>query len=205
LTICTEDVHDKVLADTVSSKWKKYKTYPVSGLLSDGHAPIIKYNGKKYFLDSLILGNYNKVACTRGHQIAGVTCNGDRFLYNGWTRQTVDKGMAKNFQGGKEACALEPTEWAHTTNFCISSKGCGFDKFVSKIDTTELCFSTLRNARLTYVREDYVGSRIPSVPVAIDRMKQKQTEEGIFNNDRLIKMGMLKKDPRTGKYVVTKR
>ena len=204
LTICTEDIHDKGLADAVSSKWKKYKTYPVSGLLSDGHAPIIKYNGKKYFLDSLILGNYNKHACTRGHQVAGVTCNGDRFLYNGWTRQSTDKAMAKNFQGGKEACALEPTEWAHTTNFCIS-KNCGFDKFVSKIETKEVCFSTLRNARLTYVREDYVGSRIPSIPVAMDRMKQKQTEEGIFNNDRLIKMGMLKKDPKTGKYVMTKK
>jgi hypothetical protein len=43
--------------------------------------------------------------------------------------------MSKNFQGGKEACPLEPTEWAHTTNFCISAQGCGFDKFVSKIET----------------------------------------------------------------------
>ena len=204
LTICTEDDHDKGMAATVSSKWKKYKTYPVEGLLSDGHASVIKYNGKKYYLDSLILGNYNTTACTKGHAIAGVTCNGDRFLYNGYTNKTVDPGMKKNYQGGAEACPLEPVEWAHTTNFCMSNT-CGFDKFVSKIETKELCFSTLRNARLTYVREDYIGSRIPSIPTAIDRMKQKQTEEGIFNNQRLKNMGILKKDPKTGKYVVTKK
>ena len=201
LTICTENSFDKDMTDTVSSRWKKYKTYPVSGLLSDGHATIIKYNGRKYYLDSMLISNHNRV-CTSGHQLAGVTCNGDRFLYNGWTRHTVDKGMSKNFQGGKEACPLEPTEWAHTTNFCISAQGCGFDKFVSKIGTKELCFSTLRNVSMTYVREDYIGSRIPSVPTAIDRMKQKQTEEGIFDNDRLLKMGIVKVDPKTRKIMI---
>ena len=149
----------------------------------------------------MLISNHNRV-CTSGHQLAGVTCNGDRFLYNGWTRHTVDKGMSKNFQGGKEACPLEPTEWAHTTNFCISAQGCGFDKFVSKIGTKELCFSTLRNVSMTYVREDYIGSRIPSVPTAIDRMKQKQTEEGIFDNDRLLKMGIVKVDPKTRKIMI---
>ena len=204
LTICTEDDHDKMMTEKVSSRWASYTTYPVEGLLPDGHASVIKYNGTKYYLDSLLLGNYNAEACTKGHAIAGVTCNGDRFLYNGYTYKSVDPGMRKNFQGGKEACPLEPTEWAHTTNFCLSNT-CGIDKFVSKMDTKEMCFSTLRNARLTYVREDYVGNRIPSIPTALDRMKQKQTEAGIFNDKRLKNMGILQRDPITRQYVVTKR
>lgn len=205
LTILTEDEHDKAMTKRVQGKWTPYKTYPVDGFYTDSHAPVIKYNGMKYFLDSMMMSNYNSLACTAAHAIAGVTCNGDRFLYNGWTRNTVDKGMSKKFQGSKEACPLEPTEWAHTANFCISNKGCGYDKFVSKQDMTEMCFSTLRNIRLTYVREDYVGNRIPNIPKGLDRMKQKQTEDGIFNDKRLIDMGILKRDPKTGKMYMNKR
>jgi len=204
LTMVIENEYDKLMTERAGTKWKRYPTHPVEGMYSDSHAPIIKYNGMKYYLDSMILSSHNSKACNVAHAIAGVTCNGDRFLYNGWSNKTVDKGLQRPDKLGKEACPLEPTEWAHTTNLCIS-KTCGFDKFVSKIETKEVCFSTMRNVSLIYVREDYVGSRIPSIPVAMDRMKQKQTEEGIFDNDRLIKMGMLKKDPRTGKYVVTKR
>ncbi|AGE51575.1 hypothetical protein PBCVCviKI_490L [Paramecium bursaria Chlorella virus CviKI] len=202
ISILTDYDNDRALSDKIGSSWVKYKTYPVNGLVSNGYAPEIKYNGYRYYLDSMILGNYNARACESGHAIAGVTCNGGRFMYNGWTRGTVDKGMAKSFKGtgSSEACPLESLDWAVTTNFCIS-KDCGFDRFVSKLDTKSLCFSTIKGTCVTYVREDLVGSRIPSVPHMLDKMKQKQTEEGIYNNERLKKMGILKKDPKTGKYV----
>jgi len=203
LTLVVENQYDKLMTERAGKQWDRYKTYPVEGMYSDSHAPIIKYNGRKYYLDSMILSSHNSKACNSAHAIAGVTCNGGRFLYNGWTSRTVDKGLRRPDKMSREACPLEPVEWAHTTNFCIS-KTCGFDKFVSKMETKEVCFSTMRNVSLIYVREDYVGSRIPSIPVAMDKLKQKQTEEGIFNNDRLIKMGVLKLDPRTRKYVATR-
>lgn len=202
LTMLVENHYDKKMTEGAKGKWKTYQTYPVEGLYSDSHARTIKYNGMKYYLDSMILGSYNNKACDKGHAIAGVTCNGDRFLYNGWTSRTVDKGFERPNKVRREACPLNQTDWARTTNFCINTENCTFDTFVSKMETKTLCFSTLRNVALTYVREDYVGNRIPSIPAALDRMKQKQTEEGIFNNKRLENMGVLKYDPRTRKYVV---
>jgi hypothetical protein len=204
LTILTDYKHDKRLTEKAGKAWIKYKTYSVEGFYTDTHASKIKYNGETYYLDSMILGSYNSMACESGHAIAGVTCNNDRFLYNGWTINTVDKGMKKNFQAPKEPCPLNPIDWARTTNFCINTKECSFNRFISKLNTKELCFSTRTNIALTYVRADYVGERIPSVPKAIDRMKQKQMEEGIFNNNRLFKMGILKADPRTGKVMKAK-
>lgn len=203
LSILTDHEADRALSDKIGRSWVKYQTHTVHGLYTNGYAPMIMYNGYKYYLDSMILSNYNSKACTSAHAIAGVTCNGGRFMYNGWTRGTVDKGMAKSFKGtgSLEACPLEYLDWAATTNFCISTKGCGFDRFVSKLDTKSLCFSTIRNTCVTYVLEDYVGSRIPDVPKMLDKMKQKQTEEGIFNNKKLMEMRILKRDPRTGKIV----
>jgi hypothetical protein len=201
LTMVVENQYDKMMTERAGTKWDRYKTSPVDGMHSDAHARVITYNGMKYYLDSMILSSYNPRACDAAHAIAGVTCNGDRFLYNGWSKKTVDKGLQRPDKLGMEACALDPTDWARTTNFCIA-KTCGFDKFVSKIETKEMCFSTMRNVSLIYVREDYVGNRIPSMPEALDRMKQKQTEEGIFNNQRLENMGRLKLDPKTGKYVI---
>ena len=49
----------------------------------------IKINGMKYIQDSVLLGNWNKNNNV-GHVIAGITCNSERFVYNGWTRSTID-------------------------------------------------------------------------------------------------------------------
>jgi hypothetical protein len=204
LTIVTEETYDKILTRKIGEAWIKYPTYPVEGLYTSAHAPIIKYNGEKYYLDSMILRNANSAACDSAHAIAGVTCNNDRFLYNGWTIKTVDPGMKKNFQAPLEACPLEPIEWANTTNFCLSKKGCGYDSYISKVETTEKCYSTLRNISLTYIRADYVGERVPSIPKALEKMKQKQIEDGLFNDSRLIEMGILKRDPKTGKVIKSK-
>jgi hypothetical protein len=204
LIMLVENTFDKKMTERAKGKWTTYSTHSVGGLYADTHARIITYNGKKYYLDSMILGSYNNKACQKGHAIAGVTCNGGRFLYNGWNSKTVDKGLARPNKARSEACPLNQMDWARTTNFCINTEKCAFETFVSKMETKTLCFSTLRNVALTYVREDYVGSRIPSMPAAMDKLKQKQTEEGIFNNDRLIKMGVLKLDPRTRKYVATR-
>jgi hypothetical protein len=204
LTIMVNRSHDKMLAEMAGKAWIKYTTYPVEGLYTDTHSSKIKYNGETYYLDSMILSGYNPLACSAGHAIAGVTCNNNRFLYNGWTINTVDKGMKKNFQGSKEPCPLDPIDWARTTNFCIAKEGCGYDQFISKLNTKSLCFSTRTNVALTYVRADYVGERIPSIPKSIDKMKQKQLEEGIFDNKRLFDIGVLKRDSRTGKVLKAK-
>ena len=40
--------------------------------------------------DSVLLGNWNKNEKVIGHAIAGIKCKGHKFVYNGWTRSTID-------------------------------------------------------------------------------------------------------------------
>ena len=42
-----------------------------------------------YVQDSVLLGNWNR-AELGGHSIAGIKCKGDKYVYNGWTRGTID-------------------------------------------------------------------------------------------------------------------
>eukprot|EP00959_Pyramimonas_sp_CCMP1952_P402538 8435324-Pyramimonas_sp.AAC.1 len=39
---------------------------------------------ERFKLDGSIIANFNYGACHKSHAIAGVTCGGERFLYNGW-------------------------------------------------------------------------------------------------------------------------
>jgi hypothetical protein len=51
----------------------------------------IEYNGNKYILDSIILINHNKA--DTAHAIAGITCNKNKYVYNGWTNNTNDPAL----------------------------------------------------------------------------------------------------------------
>ena len=45
-------------------------------------------NGMNYEQDSILLGNWNNTI--GGHSIAGIKCKGYKYVYNGWTRSTLD-------------------------------------------------------------------------------------------------------------------
>jgi hypothetical protein len=49
-----------------------------------------KINNMEYEQDSVLLGNWNKNDKVAGHSIAGIKCKGEKFVYNGWTRSTLD-------------------------------------------------------------------------------------------------------------------
>lgn len=49
----------------------------------------IVINDKEYVQDSVLLPNWN-IQSDVGHSIAGINCRGDRYVYNGWTRSTID-------------------------------------------------------------------------------------------------------------------
>jgi hypothetical protein len=117
---------------------------------------IIYLNGVKYILDSCIISNYNKV--DTGHVICGITCNNNRYVYNGWTRKTEDPAMKKKEDEVKKGdffpCSLMKYDWNLNKNqeFCLNSKECKLD-FV--IDKKDLCFSFNKGDRLlVYVRVD---------------------------------------------------
>ena len=64
----------------------------------------IKYNGKTYILDSVILSDWNK----KRHEIAGITCKGIKYIYNGWKRDPVGLNE-ENTQ--YFPCGLQQHDW----------------------------------------------------------------------------------------------
>jgi len=56
----------------------------------------VNNNKDIYVQDSVLLGNYN--LNIGGHSIAGITCKGDKYVYNGWTRTTIDPNIKTNSQ-----------------------------------------------------------------------------------------------------------
>jgi hypothetical protein len=133
----------------------------------------IIYNNVAYVADSLIMSNFNGTQCQMGHQIAGVTCNKKRYMYNGWTSQTINSGISGELKQ-KVPCSLIPVDWLDYTqkSFCINNKNCGlYFHDNENIKNKQLCFSFTRGPRLyTYIRKDLIepisktSSPVPSQP-----------------------------------------
>jgi hypothetical protein len=107
---------------------------------------IIKYRGSKYHLDSVILQNWNDSDET-GHAIVGITCNENKYVYNGWKKR-----------GGNDACDLMPHNWeikgdAEKGDVCINNTNCTMDTNLQY--DKRFCFNFKKGKRvLIYVRND---------------------------------------------------
>ena len=65
----------------------------------------------EYEQDSVLLGNWNKNDKVAGHSIAGIKCKGDKFVYNGWTRSTLDNHINDKMK-----------LFCYWTKFCMQQK-----------------------------------------------------------------------------------
>jgi hypothetical protein len=138
-------------------KSDKYN-FDIQGL--DTYEDIIYLNGHKYKLDAISLANYDKVNI--GHSIAGITCNGNHYVYNGWNSTTTDPALVNKkvdvFKSALSPCSLIPYDWnlRKSGDFCLNSKTCKLDFFnVFKPHSRILCFSFTKGERiLVYVRVD---------------------------------------------------
>jgi hypothetical protein len=148
----SEDILNKLELDFNDIKTKGIHTYENE----------IIYNGDKYVLDSCLLANYN--ARKEGaHAIAGVTCNNNRYVYNGWIRQSIYDGWLKDifnknitdiFKYKHLPCELMKFDWDinRPNPFCLSLKGCKLDP-VNINTKNRMCFSFDRGPRsLIYVK-----------------------------------------------------
>ena len=117
------------------------------------HKDFIYLNNVKYKLDSCIIGNYDDGEIQ--HSIVGITCNGERYVYNGWINSTYDPAMKEKILLEKSfPCSLIKYHWDlnSTDSFCLNPNEC---KLNFKIDKTKLCFSFGKGERiLLYVRVD---------------------------------------------------
>jgi hypothetical protein len=119
----------------------------------------IYYLGVEYHLDSVILSNWNKDILNKGHGIAGITCKKNKYVYNGWTRTSIDPAMVDKVMTRKIPCELMPYNWniKKHGDFCLSPKKCIPEvlKSVKKVKGHDLCFNFSKGKRiLLYVRKD---------------------------------------------------
>jgi hemoglobin-like flavoprotein len=123
----------------------------------------ICYNGKVYILDSVVLRNWNDDIDTN-HAIAGITCEGYKYVYNGWVRTAIDNVIPNDFKQ-RTPCELMPYDWniRTPTTFCLNNSTCIPDilkkdltkDMLMELIKTELCFDFSRGVRtLIYVRQD---------------------------------------------------
>lgn len=125
----------------------------------------IYYNYQEYNLDSVILSNWNRNEYhlkNVGHAICGITCKNERYVYNGWTRYTLDPNITdKTNVVGRDKyvdlpCELMKLNWSIRTphDFCLNTNKCIPDNTnISK--KRELCFSFNKGKRvLIYVKKN---------------------------------------------------
>jgi hypothetical protein len=93
------------------------------------------YKGELYDLDCMYITNFNtKELDGVGHAIAGITCGGQPYLYNGWYMTTVDPATGQTYLKNTMPCPLYKFDWKHTDptyDFCIDSSTCSFPRVTS--------------------------------------------------------------------------
>ena len=110
----------------------------------------LKIGKHTYVLDSTSLHNV-VTASGKGHGIAGVTCGGERYLYNGWMKRVAVEGGKS--RATDTPCQLIPYDWLKENgDFCLNSITCGLDN--SRAHKTKMCFNPKKGERTyTYVKE----------------------------------------------------
>ena len=115
----------------------------------------ITYNDKTYILDSVILSDDNFK-----HAITGITCKGIKYIYNGWTRASMDPAMVSQAITREIPCELQQHDWnveGQGDDFCLNTITCLPD-ILSKdklANEKRLCFNFSEGDRLLiYVLKD---------------------------------------------------
>jgi hypothetical protein len=108
---------------------------------------IIKHNGVDYNLDSVILSDWGDEDI--GHAIAGITCEENKYVYNGWAMmEKTEKTETRRIP-----CELMKYDWNVTegSDFCLSKNIC----IPIKVIPNNLCFNFSKGLRtLVYVRKE---------------------------------------------------
>ncbi len=133
----------------VRIKEKKYlakRQVPVPYAFKAKDRQTYVYNNSEYVADSLYLHNFNEDTCKHSHAIAGITCGNNRYMYNGWARDTQDSGMGKSKYRHPYPCHLIPFDWTDGYDFCINTDQCWMPK-IPRVYSTRFCFHPQKGNR----------------------------------------------------------
>jgi hypothetical protein len=190
---------NKILYNTRYIAYDSLKNYILNkkniiGL--QNHEDIITFNGVKYKLDSVTIGNYNADTINMGHAIAGITCNNNKYVYNGWSSISTDPAIVKkNNSNNTSPCSLMKYNWDLKKNeeFCLDPKLCKLD--FDNIDKTDVCFSFKSDRTvLIYVRVDETKEKVTSSTTKeIKELSNiKKTIADIYDIDNLSRPELIK-------------
>lgn len=166
--------------------------------------PEIKIGKSTYVFDSLLLTNFNISECRRGHDIAGITCGNQRYMYNGWMRRTQDASKVDKGGQNKYPCELMPYDWLKENNdFCLNPALCKLDPSKANDIKQNLCFNATKGPR-TYilVNKKFISGQKPHAPVVVPVVPPKTCPEGKIVNPatgRCVKI-----DGKIGKKLLQK-
>ena len=153
----------------------------------------IYYNGAEYNLDSVILTNWN-INKYNGHAIAGITCKKKKYIYNGWTRTSMDPVMAKKIITRKIPCELMKYDWKIIKNndFCLNTAKCIPEVLKKKLKVKDVCFNFSKGRKLLiYVRKDAKPDTSSEKDINIIKSPKKCPEGKVLN-------------PKTGRCILIK-
>jgi hypothetical protein len=165
--------------ENLSDKYMDDKTY--KSLLSLGKK--VTYKNETYTQDSVLLTNWNDYIIRKGHSIAGITCEGERYVYNGWTRTTIDPNIAEELEhNNKEInipCELMKFDWdiKNPSEFCLNRKKCILDSM--NINYHNLCFSFNKGSReIIYIKDskDKSSSSIKEKSASVKEISTKPSK-----------------------------
>lgn len=160
---------------------------------SNSNMITLSFQGLSYHLDSNIITNFN--ACGRAHAIAGITCHGKRFVYNGWMRNTIDPAMlAAGIQISKTdhfPCELMPYDWdsLDSGDFCLNPQTCKLDPLDHQ-SFASFCFNFQKGPRVQlFVRNPHDvprGSIIHSFVQSAEQSVASDDDPGFVPTQRLL-------------------
>ena len=116
----------------------------------------IFFKGVEYNLDAVLLANWN-INDKNGHAIAGITCKKDRYVYNGWTRTSMDPVMIDKNITRNIPCELMKYDWniKYNGDFCLNPSKCIPEALKHQLKDHDICFNFSKGKRvLVYVRKD---------------------------------------------------
>jgi hypothetical protein len=164
----------------------------------------IFYRGSEYNLDSVILGDIQETNLYKPyHVIAGITCKKHKYVYNGWTRMSMDPAMATTKITRDIPCELMKQKWniKDDVDYCLNSLNCQLDLLTKK--DAKLCFNFSKGYRtLIYVKKNsksntsssyspQMSSDISSVSSGVPLVTSKTSNNIIITKDKIVLLDII--------------
>jgi hypothetical protein len=138
-------------------------------------------------LDSILLNNFTERKYNKGHSITGITCGGERFVYNGLKRK----------KESYKFCNLIPFDWyLSKEDFCLNPE-CILDKK----EDAKYCFSFKRGERIfIYVKieeekEEKLRTKIKNFELNIRDIKKGFPSNEIMSIANISSKSSIHKSP----------